>query len=175
MPAIFLQNTTGFMVGRQIRGGRHRQGRRENGHGGGDRRRAQIHRHRRRKLRRRQLRDVRPRLFPRFLWMWPNARIGVMGGEQAASVLSRVRRDALKARGETWTLDEEKAFKAPIREQYERQGHPLYSSARLWDDGLIDPVDTRHVLGSLSLRERQRAYRGNEIRPISNVSAGRWT
>jgi 3-methylcrotonyl-CoA carboxylase beta subunit len=84
---------------------------------------------------------------PRFLWMWPNARISVMGGEQAASVLSRVRRDALKARGERWTDLEEEAFKAPIREQYERQGHPLYSSARLWDDGVINPVDTRRVLG----------------------------
>jgi 3-methylcrotonyl-CoA carboxylase beta subunit len=84
---------------------------------------------------------------PRFLWMWPNARISVMGGEQAASVLSRVRRDALKARGESWTHDEEEAFKAPIREQYERQGHPLYSSARLWDDGVINPIDTRRVLG----------------------------
>jgi 3-methylcrotonyl-CoA carboxylase beta subunit len=84
---------------------------------------------------------------PRFLWMWPNARISVMGGEQAASVLSRVRRDALKARGESWTHDEEVAFKAPIREQYERQGNPLYSSARLWDDGVINPIDTRRVLG----------------------------
>ncbi|HEY8136557.1 MAG TPA: carboxyl transferase domain-containing protein [Methylocystis sp.] len=84
---------------------------------------------------------------PRFLWMWPNARISVMGGEQAASVLSRVRRDALKARGESWTHDEEEAFKAPIREQYERQGNPLYSSARLWDDGVINPIDTRRVLG----------------------------
>ena len=84
---------------------------------------------------------------PRFLWMWPNARISVMGGEQAASVLSRVRRDAFKARGDSWTDDEEEAFKAPIREQYERQGNPLYSSARLWDDGVINPVDTRRVLG----------------------------
>ena len=84
---------------------------------------------------------------PRFLWMWPNARISVMGGEQAASVLSRVRRDALTARGESWTHDEEETFKAPIREQYERQGNPLYSSARLWDDGVINPVDTRRVLG----------------------------
>jgi len=84
---------------------------------------------------------------PRFLWMWPNARISVMGGEQAASVLSRVRRDALKARGESWTHDDEEAFKAPIREQYERQGNPLYSSARLWDDGVINPIDTRRVLG----------------------------
>ncbi|HEY8338790.1 MAG TPA: carboxyl transferase domain-containing protein [Egibacteraceae bacterium] len=84
---------------------------------------------------------------PRFLWMWPNARISVMGGEQAATVLATIRRDQLEARGETWSQEEEEAFKAPIREQYERQGHPYYSTARLWDDGIIDPLDTRTVLG----------------------------
>ncbi|HET6652743.1 MAG TPA: carboxyl transferase domain-containing protein [Nocardioides sp.] len=84
---------------------------------------------------------------PRFLWMWPNARISVMGGEQAASVLATVRRDGLEARGEDWSTDDEEAFKAPIREQYEHQGSPYYSTARLWDDGVIDPVDTRRVLG----------------------------
>jgi 3-methylcrotonyl-CoA carboxylase beta subunit len=84
---------------------------------------------------------------PRFLWMWPNARISVMGGEQAATVLATIRRDALEARGETWSPADEEAFKAPIREQYEHQGHPYYSSARLWDDGVIDPLDTRMVLG----------------------------
>ena len=84
---------------------------------------------------------------PRFLWMWPNARISVMGGEQAASVLATVRRDGLEAAGKAWSQDEEEAFKAPIREQYERQGHPYYATARLWDDGIIDPVDTRRVLG----------------------------
>jgi 3-methylcrotonyl-CoA carboxylase beta subunit len=84
---------------------------------------------------------------PRFLWMWPNARISVMGGEQAASVLARVRRDSIEAKGGAWSADEEEAFKAPIREQYERQGHPYYASARLWDDGVIDPLDTRLVLG----------------------------
>jgi 3-methylcrotonyl-CoA carboxylase beta subunit len=83
---------------------------------------------------------------PRFLWMWPNARIGVMGGEQAASVLAQVRRDNLEARGEAWPPEEEEAFKTPIREQYETQGHPYYASARLWDDGVIDPADTRRVL-----------------------------
>ncbi|WP_431281438.1 carboxyl transferase domain-containing protein [Humitalea sp. 24SJ18S-53] len=83
---------------------------------------------------------------PRFLWMWPNARIGVMGGEQAASVLATIRRDGIEARGGTWPAAEEEAFKAPIREQYEVQGHPYYSSARLWDDGVIDPADTRRVL-----------------------------
>ena len=84
---------------------------------------------------------------PRFLWMWPNARISVMGGEQAASVLATVRRDGLEAAGQAWSTAEEEAFKAPIRAQYERQGHPYYASARLWDDGVIDPVDTRRVLG----------------------------
>jgi len=84
---------------------------------------------------------------PRFLWMWPNARISVMGGEQAASVLATVRRDNLEAEGKTWPVEEEEQFKAPIRQQYETQGHPYYSSARLWDDGVIDPADTRMVLG----------------------------
>jgi 3-methylcrotonyl-CoA carboxylase beta subunit len=84
---------------------------------------------------------------PRFLWMWPNARISVMGGEQAASVLARIRRDAIETKGGQWSAAEEEAFKAPIREQYEKQGHPYYASARLWDDGVIDPLDTRLVLG----------------------------
>jgi 3-methylcrotonyl-CoA carboxylase beta subunit len=84
---------------------------------------------------------------PRFLWMWPNARISVMGGDQAASVLATVRRDGIEARGEEWSAAGEEAFKAPIREQYEQQGSPYYSTARLWDDGVIDPVDTRRVLG----------------------------
>ncbi|QFG26064.1 carboxyl transferase domain-containing protein [Actinomadura sp. WMMB 499] len=84
---------------------------------------------------------------PRFLWMWPNARISVMGGEQAASVLATVRRDQLEARGEDWPAADEEGFKAPIREQYEDQGNPYYSTARLWDDGVIDPRDTRRVLG----------------------------
>jgi len=84
---------------------------------------------------------------PRFLWMWPNARISVMGGEQAANVLAQVRRDGLERQGKQWSAEEEEAFKAPIREQYEVQGHPYYASARLWDDGVIDPADTRMVLG----------------------------
>lgn len=84
---------------------------------------------------------------PRFLWSWPNSRISVMGGEQAASVLAQVRRDGLEARGKSWSTEEEEAFKAPIRAQYEFQGHPYYASARLWDDGIIAPRDTRMVLG----------------------------
>jgi 3-methylcrotonyl-CoA carboxylase beta subunit len=84
---------------------------------------------------------------PRFLWMWPNARISVMGGEQAASVLATVRRDGMAARGQEWPAAAEEEFKAPIRAQYETQGHPYYASARLWDDGIIDPAETRTVLG----------------------------
>ena len=84
---------------------------------------------------------------PRFLWMWPNARISVMGGEQAASVLATIRRDQREASGESWTPEDEDAFKAPVREQYETQGSPYYSTARLWDDGVIDPLDTRRVVG----------------------------
>ena len=84
---------------------------------------------------------------PNFLWMWPNARISVMGGEQAAMVLAQVKKDALEAKGEQWSAQEEAKFKRPIRAQYEHQGHPYYASARLWDDGVIDPKDTRRVLG----------------------------
>ena len=83
---------------------------------------------------------------PRFLWMWPGARISVMGGDQAAAVLATVRRDQLESRGEEWGPEDEEAFKAPIRESYEAQGNAYYSTARLWDDGVIDPLDTRTVL-----------------------------
>jgi 3-methylcrotonyl-CoA carboxylase beta subunit len=107
---------------------------------------------------------------PRFLWMWPNARISVMGGEQAASVLATVRRDAIEGRSEgaggTWSAEDEEAFKAPIRDQYETQGSPYYSTARIWDDGIIDPVDTRRVLG-LGLAAASHA-------PIPEPSYGVW-
>ena len=84
---------------------------------------------------------------PRFLWMWPNARISIMGGAQAASVLATVKRDGIELKGGKWSAEEEAAFKQPILDQYERQGHPYFASARLWDDGVIDPADTRRVLG----------------------------
>ncbi len=93
---------------------------------------------------------------PRFLWMWPNARISVMGGEQAASVLATVRRDGFEAKGAAWSTEDEDAFKAPLRRQYEEQGHPYYASARIWDDGIIDPADTRRVL-ALGLSASQNA------------------
>jgi 3-methylcrotonyl-CoA carboxylase beta subunit len=83
---------------------------------------------------------------PRFLWMWPNARICVMGGEQAASVLATVRRDGIEAKGGTWSKEEEAKFKQPLLDQFAHQSHPYYASARLWDDGVIDPADTRRVL-----------------------------
>ncbi|WP_394176654.1 carboxyl transferase domain-containing protein [Thalassotalea litorea] len=84
---------------------------------------------------------------PRFMFMWPNARISVMGGEQAAGVLAQVKRDQKQKRDEPWSEQEEQAFKQPIIDEYEKQGHPYYASARLWDDGVIDPADTRQVLG----------------------------
>jgi len=85
---------------------------------------------------------------PRFLWMWPNARISVMGGEQAASVLATVKRDGIEAKGGKWGKEEEQEFKRPILEQYEEQGHPYYATARLWDDGVIAPEETRRMLAA---------------------------
>jgi len=84
---------------------------------------------------------------PRFLWSWPNSRISVMGGEQAARVLADVRRDAFERQGGTWTPEEEAALKQPIIDQFDEQSHPLYASARLWDDGIVNPAKTRDVLG----------------------------
>jgi 3-methylcrotonyl-CoA carboxylase beta subunit len=84
---------------------------------------------------------------PRFMWMWPNARISIMGGEQAAAVLATVRRDSIEAKGERWSSEDEERFKAPIRAQYEQQGHAFYATARMWDDGVIDPAQTRRTLG----------------------------
>jgi 3-methylcrotonyl-CoA carboxylase beta subunit len=146
IPLVFLQNITGFMVGRKYEaGGIARDGAKMvtavscaevpkftviigGSYGAGNY-------------------GMCGRAFnPRFLWMWPNARISVMGGEQAATVLATVRRDGIEARGGTWSAADEDAFKAPIRAQYEREGHPYYASARLWDDGVIDPADTRRTL-----------------------------
>ena len=87
---------------------------------------------------------------PRFMWTWPNSRISVMGGEQASSVLSTLKRDQIEQKGGSWSAEEEDQFKQPIRDQYERQGHPYYASSRLWDDGVIDPAQSREVL-ALSL------------------------
>ena len=84
---------------------------------------------------------------PRFLWSWPNARISVMGGDQAANVLAQINRDKQASHGQAWTTDEEELFKTQLREQYEAQGNAYYASARLWDDGVIAPRDTRKVLG----------------------------
>jgi len=98
------------------------------------------------------------------LWTWPNSRISTMGGEQAAGVLATVKRDSIELRGETWSEDEEEAFRKPIFDQFEEQGNPYFATARLWDDGIIDPRDTRRVLG-LSLAVAAKT-------PIDDVSYG---
>ncbi|MFJ7247769.1 carboxyl transferase domain-containing protein [Kitasatospora sp. NPDC098652] len=147
IPLLFLQNITGFMVGRQYEaGGIAKHGAKMvnavactrvpkltvvigGSYGAGNY-------------------SMCGRAYsPRFLWMWPGAKISVMGGEQAASVLATVRRDQLEARGEEWPGEAEEEFKRPVREQYERQGSAYYATARLWDDGVIDPMDTRTVVG----------------------------
>jgi 3-methylcrotonyl-CoA carboxylase beta subunit len=147
IPLLFLQNITGFMVGQQYEAGG-------------------IAKHGAKMVNAVACAEV-PKLTvliggsfgagnygmcgraydPRFLFMWPNARISVMGGEQAAGVLSQIKRDQKEAAGEDWSEEQEQQFKQPIRDNYEAQGHPYYASARLWDDGVIDPVDTRMVLG----------------------------
>jgi 3-methylcrotonyl-CoA carboxylase beta subunit len=146
IPLVFLQNITGFMVGKQYEAGG-------------------IARHGAKMVHAVACADV-PKFTviiggsfgagnyamcgrsyePRFLFMWPNARISVMGGEQAASVLATVRRDRIEAQGGAWSAEDEAEFKRPIRENYERQGHPYHATARLWDDGIIDPADTRPAL-----------------------------
>ncbi|HEX2200549.1 MAG TPA: carboxyl transferase domain-containing protein, partial [Gammaproteobacteria bacterium] len=147
VPLVFLQNVTGFMVGRKYEaGGIAKDGAKMvaavacaevpkftviNGGSFGAGNYAMCGR----------------AYGPRFLWMWPNARISVMGGEVAAAVLAMVKRESLQARGKGWSEAEEAAYKAEIRTQYETQGHPYYATARLWDDGIIDPARTRQVLG----------------------------
>jgi len=147
LPLVFLQNITGFMVGRKYEAdGIAKHGAKlvtavasvqvpkftviiGNSHGAGNY-------------------GMCGRAYdPRFLFTWPNARISVMGGEQAANVLAQVKRDQMERAGQAWSDEEEAAFKHPILEQYEEQGHPYYASARLWDDGVIDPAETRQVLG----------------------------
>ena len=147
IPLIFLQNITGFMVGRKYEnGGIAKDGAKMvtavataqvpkltliigGSHGAGNY-------------------GMCGRAYsPRFLWMWPNARVSVMGGEQAASVLATVRRDGIEARGGTWSKEDEETFRAPIRAQYEEQGNAYYATARMWDDGVCDPAETRRVLG----------------------------
>ena len=147
IPLVFLQNITGFMVGKQYESGG-------------------IAKHGAKMVTAVACANV-PKLTvliggsfgagnygmcgraydPRFLFMWPNARISVMGGEQAAGVLAQVKRDQKERAGEAWSADEENQFKQPVIDSYEKQGHPYYASARLWDDGVIDPADTRLVLG----------------------------
>ncbi len=106
---------------------------------------------------------------PRLLFQWPNARTSVMGGEQAASVLATIKRDALKRSGAELSDADEERLKAPIREQFERQGHPFYASARLWDDGVLDPTDTRRALGLALALRADAASRGDPVRHIQNV------
>ena len=108
---------------------------------------------------------------PRFLWTWPNCRISVMGGEQAAGVLATVRREGLERAGKTWSAEDEAAFKRPIIEQFERQGHPLYASARLWDDGIVDPAKTRDVLGLSLVGSAQCADPRDAVRRVPDVIA----
>jgi 3-methylcrotonyl-CoA carboxylase beta subunit len=106
---------------------------------------------------------------PRLLWQWPNARTSVMGGEQAAKVLATIRREQLEREGQAWDEADEQAFCAPIRAQYETQGHPYYASARLWDDGVIDPLHTRRLLG------RALAFARSGAAPVAPaIPAGRW-
>ena len=108
---------------------------------------------------------------PRFLWMWPNARISVMGGEQAASVLATVRREGLEKAGKSWSKEDEEAFKRPIREQYETQGHPYYASARLWDDGVIAPARDAARAGAGDLCQSERAGGRDDVRRVPDVAA----
>jgi len=107
---------------------------------------------------------------PRFLFMWPNARISVMGGEQAASVLATIRRESVESKGGTWSAEQEQAFKAPILEQFEREGHPFHASARLWDDGVIQPADTRRVLGLSMSAALNAGNTGNTVWRVSHVT-----
>ena len=146
IPLVFLQNITGFMVGREYEAGRHREGRGQARDRRGDRGRAEVHgAHRRAASAPATTRWPGRAYQPRFLWTWPNSRISVMGGPQAARVLSTV--SEASQPGGAWASDAAReAFEAPILETYEREGSPYFATARLWDDGIIDPLDTRQVL-----------------------------
>ena len=147
---VFLQNITGFMVGREYEaGGIAKDGAKMVTAVACAARVPKLHRGDRRQLqRRRQLRHVRARLWwPVYCFTWPNARVSVMGGEQAASVLVEVKRTQLAKGGKELSQAEAEKVRAPILEKYEHEGGPYYSTARLWDDGVIDPVDTRDALG----------------------------
>ena len=107
---------------------------------------------------------------PRFLFTWPNARISVMGGPQAASVLATVRRENIEAEGKTWSAEEEAAFKKPVLENFEREGHPYFATARLWDDGVIAPGETRRVVAPGAVGSSQRAYPTTALRRVPDVT-----
>ena len=147
VPLVFLQNISGFMVGTRLRAPRHREGRREAGHRGLLRYGAEVHGRDRRLVRRGQLRHVRPRVRPKIpVDVAERAHLG--DGRRAGRHRARDRAPRRhRGAGGEWSAQDEEAFKKPIRDQYEAQGSPYYSTARLWDDGIIDPVDTRRVLG----------------------------
>jgi 3-methylcrotonyl-CoA carboxylase beta subunit len=150
VPLVFLQNITGFMVGRQIRERGDRAAWREDGDGGRHDRGAEDHDAGGRLLRGGELRHGGAGLRPRFLWTWPNSRISVMGGAQAAGVLATVKRAAMEKAGETGAQRRRPRSSTPTIDMFEEQSHPLYASARLWDDGIVDPRKSREVL-ALSL------------------------
>jgi acetyl-CoA carboxylase carboxyltransferase component len=157
IPLVFLQNITGFIGGKRVRARRDRQGRREDGPCRGQRQRPEIHRDPRGSFGAGNYGMCGRAYSPRFLWMWPNARISVMGGEQAAGVLTTVKRDQLARAGQELSAEEERSIADPVLAKYEEEGSPYYSTARLWDDGVIDPVAVR-------ARARARAQRSRALR-----------
>ena len=145
-PLIYLQNITGFMVGPQVRGGGHHQARREDDQRRRQLDRAAVHRDRRRLVRRGQLRHVRAHLRPALLFSWPNSRIAVMGAEQAAGVLAIVQEDAARARGAEPDHAQIEMMRQMVRQKFEEEASAYYATARLWDDGILDPRETRMAL-----------------------------
>ena len=171
IPLVFLQNITGFMVGREYEAGGIAKHGAKMVNAVAVRPGPQADRDHRRLLRRRQLLDVRAGLLAAVLVDVAGARISVMGGDQAAAVLATVKRTQIERPGGTWSAEEEEAFRAPIRERYEDEGNAYYSTARLWDDGIIDPLDTRTRPRPRALGLCQRAARGRRLRRLSDVSA----